>query len=152
MIDPEGVAELIRQFAEHGQSMSPLEAQQVRALYVERGLPAVVTAKVLQKYEHHVIDRYEWPSDTTPDEYLESLHSTVTDQHSGIYALFEVALDEWVVYFVGRVRREWRGRRAGQRVVVLFRREPQRWITGFQARDGAGYVESQDGVWLFRPW
>ena len=33
----------------------------------------------------------------------------------------------------------------------LFRREPQRWITGFQARDGDGYVERQGGYWMFQP-
>lgn len=150
-IDPQQIAALVQERAERGESATLVEAQQMRALYAEHALPASVTPKVLQKYEFHVVDRYEWPSDTTPDEYLESLRSIVTSERSGIYATFEIELDDWVVYFVGRVRREWRGQRPGLRVVVLFRREPPRWITGFQARDGDAYVEGQTGCWLFQP-
>ena len=151
LTDPEGIAERIRQLAERGEPATPFEVQQIRALFTERALPSAVTQKVLQKYEHHVVDRFEWPSDTTPEEYLESLHATVASEHTGIYAVFEMELDDWVLYFVGRVRRAWRGRRAGLQVLVLFKREPQRWITGFQARDGIDYVEDQVGTWLFRP-
>jgi hypothetical protein len=130
---------------------TPAQARRIRQLFAERGLPPTATGRVLQKHRQHVEERGEWPGDTTPDEYLESLRSTVLDARSAIYAAFEVELDDWVVYFVGSVRREWRGPRAGRRVVVLFRRDPQRWITGFQARDGDSYVESQGGGWVFRP-
>jgi hypothetical protein len=145
------VSGLVRQLAEDGRTASIAEAALIRLLFAQRGLPASVTARVQQKYEQHVEQRGEWPDDTTPEEYLESLHSTVTDARAGIYTVFEPELDDWVVYFVGRVRRTWRGPRAGERVVVLFRREPQRWITGFQARDGDAYVDSQGGSWVFLP-
>jgi len=147
----EDVARLVRQLAEDQRTATPSEAVQIRELFAQRGLPRAVTDRVRQKYEQHVEERSEWPSDTTPEEYLESLRSTVADARAAIYATFEVELDEWVVYFVGRVRRGWRGPRAGQRIVVLFRREPQRWITGFQARDGDAYVKSQGGYWVYRP-
>jgi hypothetical protein len=145
------VAHLVLRLAEDQHEATPAEATQIRELFARRGLPQVVTERVRQKYEEHVEKRAEWPGDTTPEEYLESLRATVTDARTAIYATFEVELDEWVVYFVGRMRREWRGRRAGERIVVLFRREPQRWITGFQARDGDGYVAEQGGYWMFRP-
>ncbi len=151
MTGPESVADLVQRLAEAQQLATVAEAEQIRAMFAGRGLPQSVTARVLQKHELHVEDYGEWPGDTTPEEYLESLRLSVTDPRSGIYTTFETELDEWVVYFVGRVRREWRGPRAGQRIVVLFRREPQRWISGFHARDGDGYVENQNGCWIFRP-
>ena len=149
--DLEGVAQLVLRLAENQRQATPEEATQIRTLFAQRGLPQNVTERVRQKHEEHVEERDEWPSDTTPDDYLESLRLTVTDAGSAIYATFEIELDEWVVYFVGRVRRAWRGRRSGQRIVVLFRREPQRWITGFQARDGDSYVATQGGYWMFQP-
>jgi hypothetical protein len=147
----EDVAHLVLRLAEEQREATPDEAARIRALFARRGLPDVVTERVRQKYEEHVEERAEWPSDTTPEEYLESLRATVSDARSSIYVTFEIELDEWVVSFVGRIRRGWRGPRAGQRIVVLFRREPQRWITGFQARDGDGYVASQGGHWMFQP-
>lgn len=146
----EDVAHLALRLTEEQREATPDEAARIRALFARHGLPDVVTEHVRQKYEEHVEDRQEWPSDTTPEEYLESLRATVTDARSSIYVTFEIELDEWVVYFVGRVRRGWRGPRAGQRIVVLFRREPQRWITGFQARDGDGYVAIQGGYWMLQ--
>jgi hypothetical protein len=142
---------LVQQLAETQRTASAQQAARIRELYARRGLPEAVTPRVQQKHDQHVDQRGEWPSGTTPEEYLESLRTTVTDARSGIYATFEPELDDWVVYFVGRVRRAWRGPRAGERVVVLFRREPQRWITGFQARDGDAYVDSQGGSWVFLP-
>jgi hypothetical protein len=142
---------LVQQLAEGQRTASTQQATRIRELYARRGLPETVTTRVQQKYDQHVEQRGEWPSDTTPEEYLESLRSTVTDDRSAIYTTFEPELDDWVVYFVGRVRRAWRGPRAGERVVVLFRREPQRWITGFQARNGDAYVDSQGGSWVFLP-
>ena len=147
----EDVAHLVSRLAEEQREATPDDAARIRALFARRGLPDVVTERVRQKYEEHVEDRQEWPNGTTPEEYLESLRATVTDARSSIYVTFEIELDEWVVYFVGRIRRGWRGPRAGQRIVVLFRREPQRWITGFQPRDGDGYVASQGGYWMFQP-
>jgi hypothetical protein len=150
-MDAEEVADLVRQLAEEQRRATLLEVAQIRAVYAERGLPQSVTQRVQQKYEQHVERRAEWPSDTSPEEYLESLRSTVTDARTAIYTTFEIELDEWVVYFVGRVRREWCGTRSGARIVVLFRRKPQRWITGFQARDGDDYVANQGGYWMFHP-
>ena len=151
MDDVDDVAGLVRKLAEDQRQATPREAVQIHQLFTQRGLPQTVTRRVLQKHGHHVDERGEWPSDTTPDEYLESLRSMVADVRTAIYATFAIELDEWVIYFVGRVRRAWRGPRAGQRVVVLFTREPQRWITGFQARDGDAYVESQGGYWVYQP-
>jgi hypothetical protein len=142
---------LVQQLAETQRTASPGQAARIRELFARQGLPEAVTHRVQQKYDQHVEQRSEWPDDTTPEEYLESLRATVTDVRSGIYATFEPELGDWVVYFVGPVRRAWRGPRAGERVVVLFRREPQRWITGFQPRDGDAYVDSQGGFWVFRP-
>jgi hypothetical protein len=149
--DSADVPLLVQQLAEERRTASAQQAMRIRELFARRGLPEAVSGRVQQKYDQHVEQRGEWPGDTTPEEYLESLRSTVTDRRSGIYATFEQELDDWVVYFVGRVRRAWRGPRAGGRVVVLFRREPQRWITGFQAREGDAYVDSQGGSWVFLP-
>ena len=151
MDNADDVADLVRVLAEDRREATSREAKHIRELFAELALPRSVTRRVHQKFEQHVEQRGEWPSDTTPEEYLESLRSTVTDARASIYATFEAELDEWVVYFVGRVRRVWRGPRAGQRIVVLFRREPQRWITGFQARDGDAYVASQGGYWMLLP-
>lgn len=145
------VTELVRTLAEGNRMATVDEADRIRVVYTTAGLPATVTERVLQKYDQHVREREEWPEDTLPDEYLASLYATVVDRRSSIYATFEPDFDDWVVYFVGRTRREWRGPRAGSRVVVLFRRHPQRWITGFQPRRGDGYVEQQHGRWIYRP-
>ena len=147
----QAVAELVRTLADGDRMAAVDEAHRIRAVYATHGLPAEVTERVLQKYDQHVHEREEWPDDTQPDAYLASLRATVTDGHSSIYATFEPDLDDWVVYFVGQTRREWRGPRAGSRVVVLFRRSPQRWITGFQPRRGDNYVEQQRGRWIYRP-
>jgi hypothetical protein len=145
------VPPLVQQLAEEQRTASDQQATRIRELFVRRRLPEAVTGRAQQKYDQHVEQRSEWPSDTTPQEYLDCLRSTVTDARSGIYATFEPELNDWVVYFVGRVRRAWRGPRAGERVVVLFRREPQRWITGFQARDGDAYIDSQGDSWVYLP-
>ena len=123
----------------------------MRAAYVNHGFPSTVTERVLQKYDQHVSEREEWPDDTLPDEYLDSLRATVADGRSSSYATYESDLDDWVVYFVGPVQHVWRGPRASSRVVVLFKRSPQRWITGFQPRRGDGYVERQHDRWIYRP-
>jgi hypothetical protein len=145
------VADLVAHLAETQGSASLGDAGRIRARYAERGLSGTVNARVIDKHRQHIEERSEWPSDTSVDDYLESLRATVADEDTSIYVTFEPDLGDWVVYFVGRIRRAWRGPRAGQRMVVLFRREPPRWITGFQARDGDGYVDSQGGHWIYRP-
>lgn len=147
--DARDIQQLVHELGIHARRATDEEAAQIRALFARQALPTAVTPRVLQKHLQHVEERREWPSDTTPEEYLESLRATVMDPLSGIYLTFEIELDDWVVYFVGRVRREWRGLRAGQRIVVLFRREPSRWITGFQVRDGDAYIDSQQGCWVY---
>jgi len=85
----------------------------------------------MRKYLAHVeIDR-QWPEDTTPDEYLASLRDTVLDPQSGIYMTDANTVQEWAVYFVGRVRRPWRGDNSSDRVVVIFNGERAAWARGF---------------------
>ena len=98
-----------------------------------------------------MVARREWPSETTEDEYLDCLRDVVTEWRSGVYLARDELEDSWTLYFVGRVRRSWRGPMTGGRVVVLFNGEQQFWITGFQADEGDAYVEQQDGRWLKRP-
>jgi hypothetical protein len=148
--DAPDAADLVRRLAEQQRSASVTEASSIRAHYAQRGLPVTVTGRVLDKYRQHVEERGEWPSGTSAAEYLESFRATLTDDRTSIYVTFEPDLDDWVVYFVGRIRRAWRGPRAGQCIVVLFRRHPSRWITGFQAREGERYVDSQGGDWIYR--
>ena len=107
--EQQAVAELIGTLADGCNMATDDEADRIRAVYGNDGLPRMVNERVLQKYDRHVHEREEWPVDTIAEEYLASLRATVTDCRSSIYATFEPELDDWVVYFVGRVRREWRG-------------------------------------------
>ena len=75
----------------------------------------------------------------------------VEDVSSSIYLARAVAEVTWTLYFVGRVRREWRGEYAGARVVVLFNGERHFWITGFQPENDDSYVDRQGGFWVYRP-
>ena len=46
---------------------------------------------------------------TTPEEYLESLRDAVLDGRSSIYLTDRIGAADWALYFVGAVRRAWRG-------------------------------------------
>jgi hypothetical protein len=93
----------------------------------------------------------QWPTDTLPEEYLESLRETVLDPTSAIYLTDATPVEEWAIYFSGRVRRVWRGQSGSDRLVVIFNGEHHRLVTGFQPRRGDSYVERQGGFWIYRP-
>src|SRR6266536_2949133 len=125
------IRDLVRRLGETGQPATPAELARLRDFFAHQVLPAGVTTRVRAKHDLHVVTRAEWPSDTTEEEYLESLRSTVEDWRSGIFLAWDELEGRWTVCFVGRVRRAWRGHRAGSRLVVLFNGERLFWITGF---------------------
>jgi hypothetical protein len=149
--DTSGVGDLVRRIGESGGAAAPDELAQIRDFFGHRVLPDRPTRRVRAKHDQHVVAREEWPADTSEDDYLESLRAVVTDWRSGIYLARDEVEESWTLYFVGRVRRSWRGPMSGVRVVVLFNGEQQFWITGFQADEGDAYVEQQGGLWLKLP-
>jgi hypothetical protein len=149
-VDPD-ISDLVQRIGESGQLAAADELVRIRDYFGRRVLPSLPNRRVRMKHDQHVVTREEWPSDTTEVEYLESLRTIVTDWRSGVYLARDEIEGTWTLYFVGRVRRSWRGRMTGQRVVVLFNGEQQFWITGFQADEGDYYVDQQGGSWLKRP-
>jgi hypothetical protein len=153
--DPGGPTEirrLVRELGEAGGSRTATsdEIAQLRSFFGRRVLRTHVDAYIVRKYDQHVVDRSEWPADTTPEEYLESLRETVLSERGGIYlAIYEGDAD-WSIYFVGAVRRTWRGRESGGRVFVAFNAERLFLITGFQPPEGDAYVEKQGGFWVYQ--
>ena len=145
------IGDLIRRIGERGLAATAEEITRIRNHFGHRVLPTTPTRRVRAKHDQHVVARREWPSETTEDEYLDCLRDVVTDWRSGAYLTRDELEDTWTLYFVGRVRRSWRGPMTGGRVVVLFNGEQQFWITGFQADEGDAYVEQQGGRWLKRP-
>jgi hypothetical protein len=106
---------------------------------------------VLRKYRTHAEDNLEWPRDTLPEEYLESLRQVVLDDRSGIYLEYSEEDEDWTAYFVGRVRREWRGPSSAGWIVVIFNADRSLWVTGFQPERAAEYVTDRDGFWIREP-
>lgn len=149
--DDSDVGGLVRRIGEIGRLATTDELAKLRDYFSRHVLPGHPTQRVRAKHDQHVVTREEWPSDTTDEAYLESLRAVVADWRSGVYLARDELEETWTLYFVGRVRRTWRGRMTGQRVVVLFNGERQFWITGFQADEGDFYVEQQGGLWLKRP-
>lgn len=127
------------------------EVTRLRDFFGQRALPHGVDDHLLGKYRRHVERDLQWPGDTTPEDFLESLRETVLDWSSAIYLTDTGEGGEWTVYFVGRVRRAWRGPDGSQRIVVLFNGERHFLITGFQPSGDDAYVERQGGFWLHRP-
>jgi hypothetical protein len=150
--DPSEIRQLVRELGVAGgtRAVSPGEIARLRSFFGRRVLREHVDAYILRKYDQHVVDRLEWPTDTTPEEYLESLRETVLDPRSGIYLAIYDGDTDWSVYFVGAVRRVWRGRDSGSRLFVAFNAERHFLITGFQPPDGDAYVEQQGGFWVYR--
>lgn len=147
---PDEIRRLVRALGEAGGRLRPTERQveQLRDFFGRRVLRATADAYILEKYQLHVEDDGHWPEDTTPDEYLDSLRQTVLDPRSDIYLTDADSAGEWSIYFVGRVRREWRGPGGSNRVLVIFNGEHHFLVTGFQpARDDA-YIDRQGGFWL----
>src|SRR5207248_96948 len=113
-------------------------------------LRSFVDDYILAKYRKHVEDDAQWPADTSPSEYLESLRGTVLDPRSAMYLTDEDDGTEWSIYFVGRVRRAWRGPGGHDRLVVLFNGIRGFLVTGFQPDGGDTYVDGQGGFWVYR--
>jgi hypothetical protein len=130
------------------QPATPAEVARLRDFFAHHVLPATPDAYVIAKYGKHVESDLEWPEDTSPEEYLESLRSTVLDQRSEIYLTDESDLEEWTIYFVGRVRRAWQGPDGSGCIAVLFNGERHFFITGFQPTMSSAYVDRQGGFWL----
>ena len=150
--DPSEIRRLVRELGAAGgaRAASPEEIDRLRSFFGRRVLRAHIDAYILRKYDQHVVDRLEWPTDTTPAEYLESLRETVLDPRSSIYLTDRIGATDWAIYFVGPVRRDWRGPGGANRIAVLFNAERHFLITGFQPLDGDRYVEQQGGFWVYR--
>ena len=150
--NPNEIRRLVRELGEAGGSgaASPEEIARLRDFFGRRVLSSQVDRYILRKYDQHVVERLEWPADTTPDEYLESLRETVLDPRSSIYLAIYEGDTDWSIYFVGTVRRAWRGRESGHRLFVAFNAERHFLITGFQPPDGDAYVEQQGGFWVYQ--
>src|SRR5690242_2611544 len=109
--EPEAIRRLVRELGAAGGSRAamPDEIARLRDFFAHRVLRPSVDAYIQAKYDQHVVTRHEWPDDTEPEEYLESLRATVLDTRGGIYLTDHDGDSEWSIYFVGRVRRAWRG-------------------------------------------
>ena len=127
---------------------APDEISRLREFFGHRVLRSFVDDYILAKFDEHVIDDEQWPSDTTPEEYLDSLRETVLDPRSGIYLTSDNWLGEWTIYFSGRVRRACRGVCGSNRVLVAFNAERHRFVTGFQPDDDDVYVVRRSGFWI----
>jgi hypothetical protein len=125
------------------------EAERLRDYFGRHVLRDSVDAYIQRKYDQHVVERLEWPASTTPEEYLESLREAVLDARSSIYLTDRIGATDWAIYFVGVVRRGWRGPGGSNRVAVLFNAERHFLITGFQPPGEETYVERQGGFWVY---
>ena len=143
------IRRLVRELGTDGgtRSATPEEVARLRDFFGRRVLSNYVDAYIFDKYDQHVLTDRHWPADTTPEEYLDSLRETVLDSSGRLYLAYDDDYDEWSIYFVGRVRRAWRGPYASNQVVVLFNGEQHRFVTGFQPGSDA-YVDRQGGFWL----
>lgn len=145
------IRRLVRELGAAGgaRPATPEEIGRLRDFFGRRVLRAYVDRYILAKYRLHVERDAQWPDDTTPEEFLACLRETVLDGRSAIYLTNENDDGEWAIYFVGRVRRAWRGPGGHDRVVVLFNGERQILVTAFQADHGDAYVSQQGGFWVF---
>ena len=138
---------LLQQITASWRVVTPSEAARLRQHFALHVLPNQPTARVLDKYAQHVEDDGQWPTDISPEEYLESIRDTVRYPQGGIYLAEAEVERTWTIYFVGSVPYRSRGRHAGDRIVVLFNAERLFWITGFQAEAGDVYVDRRPGFW-----
>ena len=146
------IRQLVQQLgvARGARAASAEEVARLRLFFGRRVLRAEPDAYVMRKYRAHVEHDEQWPLDTSPEEFLESLRETVLDHHSSLY-LTDVGDDpDWTLYFVGAVRRPWRGPNGSSRIVVLFNGERHLFVTGFQPERGADYVDEKGGFWVWR--
>src|SRR5688572_329836 len=63
--------------ARGSRAATPVEVARLRDFFAGRVLRSEVDDYILAKYRKHVEDDLEWPEDTSPEEYLESLRTTV---------------------------------------------------------------------------
>jgi hypothetical protein len=127
------------------------EAARLRQYLSDHVLPRSITSRIIRKHQTHVENNREWPVDTTPEDYAESLRAIVLDPRSGIYLEYSEDDDDWTVYLVGRARRQWRGPSSGGWIVVIFNIDRGLWITGFQPKRSLAYIEDQPGFWARLP-
>ena len=144
------IAHLVRTLGEARGTLAatPRQILELREFFGRQVLSAHPDAYILTKYHKHVEDDEQWPPDTTPEEYLSSLRDTVLDPRTALYLADTGPYGTWTLYFVGSVRRVWRGPAASNCVVVIFNAEHFRFVTAFQPDDNEEYVESLGGFWL----
>jgi hypothetical protein len=145
------IRHLVREMGDAGGTRlaTPDEARRLRDFFGRHVLRDRVDGYIQRKYHQHVVERLEWPANTTPEEYLESLRDAVLDARSSIYLTDRIGATDWALYFVGAVRRAWRGPGGSNRVAVLFNAERHFLITGFQLPGEETYVERQGGFWVY---
>jgi hypothetical protein len=146
----DSIAQLVRALGEAGGALcaTPQEIEQLRDFFGRQVLRADVDSYILEKFQQHVEIDGHWPEDTVPEEYLASLRETVLDSRGAIYLTADSPDGEWTIYFVGRVRRPWRGPAGSNCIVVIFNAERPLLVTGFQPRRDEANVERQGGFWL----
>lgn len=94
-------AQLVRDIAAGRRVATDDEVERLRRHFGEGVLPRQVTGLIRRKYGTHVEGNGEWPYDTTPEEYLQSLRATVLDARSGLFLEYSEEEDDWTIYFVG---------------------------------------------------
>ena len=143
----EAIRRLVRELGAAGgaRPATPEEIGRRRDFFGRRVLRSYVDDYILAKYRTHVERDAQWPEDTTPEEFLESLRQTVLDTSSSLYLTNQDDEGQWTIYFVGRVRRALRGPGASDRIVVLFNGERHFLVTAFQPEAGSAYVDQQGG-------
>ena len=146
----DSIARLVRILGEAREALraEPWQIAQLRDFFGRHVLRARPDAYILGKFRQHVEEDGHGPDYITPEGYLDSLRETVLDSRSAIYLTDAGPTGEWTIYFVGRVRRAWRGPAGSNRVVVIFNAERFRFVTGFQPDGDDEYVESLGGYWL----
>ena len=145
------IIELIQWVTATRGPVPPSDLDLLRRYFAGQVLPARPTTRVREKHAKQVEDDLQWPEDTSPDEYLESLREAILNPRTGMYLVEADIEGTWTLYFVGPVPYRSRGRYAGDRIVVLFNAEHHFWITGFQAEAGDAYVNRRPGFWIQTP-
>jgi hypothetical protein len=144
------IVQLVHTLGEAGGTLpaTPQQVQRLREFFGLRVLRPQPDAYILSKFHEHVEGDEQWPTDTTPEEFLGSLRDTVLDPRTALYLTDDGPDQTWTLYFVGRVRRAWRGPAGSNRIVVIFNAERFRFVTGFQPDEDDDYIESLGGFWL----
>jgi hypothetical protein len=124
------------------------EVAWLRDFFGRHVLRSYVDDYIMAKFEKHVSEDEQWPDDTSPEEYLESLRDTILSPRGGIFLTDEFPGGTWTIYFTGPVRRGWRGRNSANLLLVIFNAERHVLVTGFQPDDHDDYVSSRSGFWL----